>query len=200
MYGADRRRKDCISAVIALRTIEADHTNSAVRARPRFTRKMSGRMKTLMTLSVLQTIGLAVLIIQLFGNGRQSAPERQAQNAGAATSPQSMHAPDGDALFADEKRLRNIVREELARLQVPPNTPSSASPARRVHARDEPTHLQQQQLIAQQIETYRAVGAITDEQMQELQVDIAQLDEESRREMMSRLIRALNSGELKGRL
>lgn len=161
---------------------------------------MSGRMKTLITLSVLQTIGLAVLIIQLFGNGRQSAPERQAQKAGAATSPQSMHAPDGDALFADEKRLRNIVREELARLQVPPNAPSSASPARRAHARDESTHLQQQQLIAQQIETYRAVGSITDEQMQELQFDIAQLDEESRREMMSRLMRALNSGELKGRL
>jgi hypothetical protein len=112
-----------------------------------------------------------------------------------------MHAtPDGAALFADEERLRNVVREELGRLQGPPNTPSSASSVRRAHGRDEPIHLQQQQLIAQQIENYRAVGSITDEQMQELQVNIAQLDAESRREMMSRLIRALNSGELKGRL
>jgi hypothetical protein len=162
---------------------------------------MPGRMKTLITLSVLQTIVLAVLIIQSFGNGPQSAPGRLPQNAGAATSPQTMHAaPDSNALFADEERLRNIVREELTRLQAQPNTPRSASPARRAHAPDEPAHLQQQQLIAQQIETYRAVGSITDEEMHELQVDIAQLDEESRREMMSRLIRALNSGELKGRL
>ena len=156
-------------------------------------------MKTLVTLSVLQAIGLAVLIIHSFGNGPQSAPSQQPQNVGAATSPQSMHAPDGDALLADEKRLRNIVREELARLQVQQDTPSSAS-ARRVHARDESTRLQQQQFVAQQIETSRAVGAITEEQMHELLVDIAQLDEESRREMMRRLIRALNSGEFQGRL
>ena len=158
-------------------------------------------MKTWMILSVLQTIGLAVLIIQSFGKGPQSAPEQQAQKAGAATLSQSLRdAPNGNALLADEKRLRKIVREELARLQTQPNMPSSASAAHRVDAGDEPADFQQQQLIAQQIEAYRAVGSITDQQMHELQVDIAQLDEKSRREMMSRLIQALNSGELKGRL
>jgi hypothetical protein len=158
-------------------------------------------MKTLMTLSVLQTIGVAVLIVQSFGKGPQSMPDQPSSNSGAAISQQPRRAtPDGDALFADEKRLRNIVREELARLQVQPTAPRGAPAAPRVYARNERRDLQQQQLIAQQIETYRAVGSMTDEQMQELQADIAQLDEESRKAMMSRLIRALNSGELKGRL
>jgi hypothetical protein len=36
--------------------------------------------------------------------------------------------------------------------------------------------------------------------MQELQAGIAQLDDASRKQMMSKLMRALNSGDLKGRL
>jgi hypothetical protein len=44
------------------------------------------------------------------------------------------------------------------------------------------------------------VGSITDQQMQELQAGIAELDEASRKQMMSTLIRALNSGELEGRI
>jgi hypothetical protein len=41
---------------------------------------------------------------------------------------------------------------------------------------------------------------MTDAQMQELQTSIAQLDEAGRKQMMSKLMRALNSGEIKGRL
>jgi len=36
--------------------------------------------------------------------------------------------------------------------------------------------------------------------MTELQAEIAKLDDASRRQMMSKLVRALNSGDIKGRL
>jgi hypothetical protein len=52
----------------------------------------------------------------------------------------------------------------------------------------------------QQIETYRGVGSISAVQMEELQSAIAQLSEADRRQAMSRLIKAMNSGEIKGRL
>lgn len=55
-------------------------------------------------------------------------------------------------------------------------------------------------MIEQRIDAYSAAGSITDSQMQELQAEIAQLDEASRRQMMSRLVRALSSGDIKGRL
>jgi hypothetical protein len=56
---------------------------------------------------------------------------------------------------------------------------------------------QQRDAVAQQIEAYRATGTITDAQMLELQADIAQLDAASRRQMLSRLTRALNAGRSK---
>jgi multidrug resistance efflux pump len=59
---------------------------------------------------------------------------------------------------------------------------------------------QRRESIEQRIEAYSAAGSITDSQMQELQAEIAKLDEASRRQMMSKLVRALNSGDIKGRL
>jgi hypothetical protein len=75
-----------------------------------------------------------------------------------------------------------------------------AAPAVAQRPRDVSADLHRREAIAQQIETYRATGTITDAQMQELQADIAKLDEASRKQMMSRLLRALNSGDIKGRL
>jgi hypothetical protein len=102
-------------------------------------------------------------------------------------------------LRGDEARLRNVIREELTRLH------AQAQPLQRtrlpatVRARKESDDRLSQEL-AQQIETYRAMGTITDEQMQELQTGIAQLNPPSRQALMSKLIQALNSGEMKGRL
>jgi TolA-binding protein len=56
------------------------------------------------------------------------------------------------------------------------------------------------EVVAQQIEAHAAAGSITDAQMQELQAEIAQLDDASRKQMMNKLIRTLNSGDIKGRL
>ena len=141
----------------------------------------------------MQTIGIAALVVHAFRE-EQPAPDALASPPAAAIAP-------GAAQIVDEERLRRIVREELAQQH---NRPASghdmsaaqAAPPRAATAAD----LQRRDNIAQRIEAYAAMGAISDTQMMELQTDIARLDPASRRQMMSRLVRALNSGDLKGRL
>ena len=58
----------------------------------------------------------------------------------------------------------------------------------------------QLEVVHQEIEFYINRGKISDLEMQELQGAIAKLDEEGRRAMLGQLVKALNSGELEGRL
>lgn len=146
-------------------------------------------MKTLITLSVLQTIGIAALLVHALREPTPVAPDMH--SASPVASPVSPAAPR-----VDEERLRAVIREELAQLRVE----GAATPAVAPRPRNPSADLQQREVVAQQIEAYRATGAITDAQMQELQAEIAKLDDASRKQMMSKLIRSLNSGDIKGRL
>jgi hypothetical protein len=145
-------------------------------------------VKTLITLSVLQTIGIAALVVHAFRE--EQPPVSDARPSSSAQSTISSSAS------TNEQQLRAIIREELSRLQSQP-VPLPAPPER---PRDPVADQQRRNAVAQQIEAYQAAGAITDSQMQELQADIAQLDAASRKQMLSKLIRALNSGDIKGRL
>src|SRR5262245_61099743 len=151
-------------------------------------------MRTLIVFAVLQTVGTLVLVIHLFMG--QAAPEQDPhQPRGAQISPpNTLSCSNVSAPLADEQRLRKIIREELVQLRLQSNPPQSgASVTVAADSRNDPRNRERQELVAQQIETYRAVGSITDQQMIELQAAIARLDEGSRRQMMSRLIRAMNS-------
>lgn len=150
---------------------------------------MSVRMKTLMALSVLQTIVIAALAVHAFRE-----PPRLAADVRPANPLESTSSPA--AASVDEDRLRAIIREELAQLRVERDAPPQVAP----RPRDRSADLQQRANVEQQIESYRGSGAITEAQMQDLQADIAQLDDATRKQMMSKLIRALNSGDIKGRL
>ena len=141
-----------------------------------------------LTLSVLQTIGIAALVVHAFREEHPVAADAPPANAAVSTI--------GSSTSTNEQQLRAIIREELARLPSQPG-PLPEAPAR---PRDPVVDQQRRNAVAQQIETYQAAGAITDTQMQELQADIAQLDDASRKQMLSKLIRALNSGDIKGRL
>ena len=150
-------------------------------------------MKTLIVLSVMQTIGIAALVVHAF-RAEQPAPDPPANPPAAAIAP-------GAAQIVDEERLRRVIREELAQQHNRPasvhdTSAAQSAPPRAATAAD----IQRRDNIAQRIEAYAAMGAISDTQMMELQTDIARLDPASRRQMMSRLVRALNSGDLKGRL
>ena len=139
-----------------------------------------------MTLSVLQTIGIVALVVHAFGEEHPAAPGQHTSNSSAvAISPDTGGRVISAAPDVDEERLP-VIREELAQFapggyayRRPAPTPSSAD-------------ARQREVVAQQIEAYAAAGAITDTQMQELQAEVAQLDDASRKQMMSRLIRALN--------
>jgi hypothetical protein len=156
-------------------------------------------MRTLLAFSVLQTVGIAALVLHAFGAKHPADPAQRSSSTSAAAMPSASNAPTNDAAQnVGEDRLRAIVREELARLQL--SAQSNASPSIEAQPHNPPLDVHQREAVAQQIEAYRGAGAITDAQMQELQADIAQLDDASRKKMMSKLIRALNSGEIKGRL
>ena len=146
-------------------------------------------MKTLITLSVLQTIGIAALVVHAFHEPPPAAPE--VRPASPLTSTVSS-APTG----VDEVQLRTVIREELARLNVDSGTPTAAASKPRNPSVDR----QRRDAIEQRIDAYSSAGSITDTEMLELQAEIAKLDESSRKQMMSKLVRALNSGDIKGRL
>src|SRR5262245_39293325 len=152
------------------------------------------RMKTLIALSVLQTIGIAALVVHVLRE------EPDAASGARPASPPAAEVLPHAAPGVGEERLRTIVREELARVRDLPAASGDTEPQVPAVHRNPSADLRRREAVAQQIENYRAVGAITDAQMEELQSDIAQLDEASRKQMMSRLIRALNSGDIKGRL
>jgi hypothetical protein len=157
------------------------------------------RMRTLTILSVLQTVGIAALVVHAFGTKEPAAPEERPATSYAPPLSSASSAPSSDAASSvGEERLRAIVREELARLQS--SAQGNASSSVEAQPRNPSVDVHQREAVAQQIEAYKGAGTITDAQMQELQTDIAQLDEASRKQMMSKLIRALNSGEIKGRL
>ncbi len=162
-------------------------------------------MRAIAIMSVLQTIAVAALLLHSFRTPDRVllAPEQRSHDLHAAAddSASRVRQPTDRPLTAeDEQRLRTIIREEFAQLQLPPNAQGGGPAPPPESARSEPEDRRRRELVAQQIEAYQAVGSISDLQMLELQTDIAHLDAASRKQMLSKLITSINSGYLKGRL
>ena len=111
-----------------------------------------------------------------------------------------IHSGDTTA-YVPEERIRQIIQEELraelkhlSRSDQPPVTAISASSLDAAELEYQRDH------VSQQIDYYSSVGIISDLEMQQLQMEIAKLDATNRNEVLSQLIRALNSGRLDGRL
>ena len=106
-----------------------------------------------------------------------------------------------DASFPNEQQLRQIIREELiAHGEAPGIRDDRAEP---VIVRSESAEAEYQirrDQVVEQIDYFSSVGRISEVEMQRLQTEIATLDKAGRREMLGRLTRALNSGELAGNL
>lgn len=102
-------------------------------------------MRTLITLSVVQTIGIAVLVVHALREGPHSVPDAQSAQPPASAS---AHI-EGPRI--DEERLRAIVREELAQEHNRPVADSLPSAPAQSH-NPSTAELQQRDLVAQQIE------------------------------------------------
>lgn len=159
-------------------------------------------MRVLAALSVLQIIAIVFLAsrIMVIGHGEVSSTGANSEpiavfaETAVPTSPSTE-----DQHSVDEKLLRRIVREELAaQLSLLPASDEDA-----VETHDpilEAEQQEQREQVEQDIAYYIGVGKISDAEMRSLQADISRLDKEGQKQMLSRLVQALNSGELEGRL
>jgi len=162
-------------------------------------------MKTSTVLILVQTGVLLLLFGRIIAiEKRVPVAEAKAQDTLFSEAidvlPPSAYASNG-VFYADEIQLRKIIREELA-AQLESSSDSNKQTemvaasvsANRVY---EP---HQRERVAQQVDYYASVGSISDTEMHELQWEIAKLDETGRKEMLGKLVRALNLGEIEGNL
>ena len=152
-------------------------------------------MRFLVAASLVQTACLLFLVIHALGEtGAQPVVQRAAVvEGGRGVTPG--HVP---AAVTDEALLRQIIREEIAALD--DDVGSNATSETRTTARSPEEVRYQRAYVSDQIDYYASVGAISPEQMHELQREIAALDEAGRREMLSKLTRAMNAGRIEGHL
>jgi hypothetical protein len=170
-------------------------------------------MKALTVLSAIQTVGILVLIAKLFAIepatlSTTAAPAPTVTSQRVATATQLDDASTATQLDdastatqlddASGEALRAVIREEVA-TQVHEATRQMSGPAMPPKPRDPEADRVREERVAQHIETYKSVGAITDQQMEDLQLELARLDQPTRRALMSKLVKAMNSGEIKGR-
>jgi len=121
--------------------------------------------------------------------------------AAAPASPVSFGSQAGQTC-PTEAQLRRIVREELAAATATMVAAQGSAPATRpVDAPPAPAaSAAEVQRVNQLVDQYIQAGVISDSEMARLQDEIATLDPTARRAAMQRLVRALNSGALDGRL
>jgi hypothetical protein len=162
-------------------------------------------MKILIVLSVVQTGLLLFLLGQSLSSG--SALEKTAvggretaADIDLGESPQSSSS-GGPADRLSEARLRAIIQEEMAGLLavLPKAVPEEPVAVAATSAIDETEYRYQLAAVTQKLDLYESVGAISDNEMHDLQSQIMALEEPDRTEAMTRLVQALNSGTLKGR-
>jgi hypothetical protein len=159
-------------------------------------------VRVLWALAIVQTACLGFLTFKLVvgtsaeeaGPPRPSAAETRVIHVTAAET-------GGAGGRLDEERLRRVIREELAQSMLGAAvgaTPEALPPA--APARDETRDTERRAQVERQLAHYRSVGTIGDREMLELQAAIAELGERDRKDMMSKLLRALSAGEIDGRL
>lgn len=161
-------------------------------------------MKFLGFLGVVQVILLSMLLWMTLHPGRPAAATQPGAGTGQAPDPagQPLAATESAAGQAglDEQRLRQIIREELD-LQLR-STATALTPAAEAGQPDPVSPVEYRQRLdaaMQTLDYHLEQGRISEADMANLQAEIARLDEEGRKLMLSLLTQAFNSGELEGR-
>ena len=159
--------------------------------------------KLIILLGAAQTILLLALLVKVIDLESSIAEEttKQPTVTEETTANDDVHGqPVISTQSLSEKRLRQIVREEVrsqfkefgASLTQPANTEESEP----VSAAEYQYRLE---AAMQHLDYYIGEKEISEMDMANLQGEIARLDDEGRRQMLSLLTQALNSGELEGR-
>jgi hypothetical protein len=159
-------------------------------------------MPALVILGLLQTAILLFLLARVVALDSQAGLQTEAAGQGAteqlrATSSPSSRPAHGVGQL-DENRLRHIIRQELS-AQLTANSAISKSGEEDLpRPVSEAEYQYRLEAALQDLDFYIREGEISDADMARLQGDIAGLDDEGRKQMLSLITQALNSGELKG--
>lgn len=152
-------------------------------------------MRILVATNLLQAAGLLLLVILLLGQ-RDDTPVPPAKTGTPAFS--FAAEPNITPSAMNEAQLRQIIREELASAMRNEGESRMNDVAARQRTPEENRY--QREYVSQQIDYYASVGEISEQDMQELQRSIAELDNAGRKEMLSKLTRAMNTQQIKGQL
>ena len=155
-------------------------------------------MKLLTFLGVAQTALILILLIKVIDLDRRA--DAGVTSVRNPVPGEIVALPKADSPRPlDEGRLRQIVREELAALL---NTFSNSAPHSAAGKGPAPVSAAEYQYrldaVMQNLDYYIGQGKISDTDMTKFQAEIARLDDEGRRQMLSLLSQAISSGELDG--
>ena len=161
-------------------------------------------MKTITILAVVQTGILLFLLGKIVLFEEETTVAGNAGQNTLVSDPFDDPPPDRNATaihYVDYDQLRQIIREELrAQLDGRSGSDKKMDAVIASDSTDTAENQYQRELVAQQLLYHTSVGSISNVDMQKLQGEIAKLDAASQKEMLGKLTRALNSGELDGRL
>ena len=165
-------------------------------------------LKSLFGLCVLQTLVLIlvasrILILEgelaALNTDRQGLPTANTAISGMQPRPAPQAVAVSSSVFPDETRLREIISEELA-AQLGGIGVAGIPAESRPPPRDSgPNYDELRDSVNQSVDYYVSVGIISEQEMGRLQHDIARLNPEDRKVVMSKIVRAMNSGQLDGR-
>ncbi len=163
-------------------------------------------MKILVALSALQILVLTVLLTRItalepdvISIKGPAATERASEVVSHTYASPFMDSKLPD--YPSESRLRAVIREELQRqLAMVPAAELAPNPALAVANGTPIADAHQVQLVEQELEYYVSLGSISRIEMANLQRQIAGLDDASRKDLLRKLTKALNSRSLDGRL
>jgi len=124
----------------------------------------------------------------------------QAQDSAPEVVASSQSRPPADPSQLDGQQVRRIVREELlaARINNSPAQNSEPVPADKGYDLVEMQY--QKDLLIEELDFLKEQDEVTTMELDRLMGDIARLDPENRTELMKMVNRAMNRGEIKGKL
>lgn len=159
--------------------------------------------RVLIGLLIVQTLLIAVIGLRVMAlTGKTdviaetqldllAATARAAQGGGDVSPMSALASP---TLNADD--IRRIIREEMAALPPASGAQTASLPAQETKAPD--PSLREE--IERDLNVYIASGVIAPHEMTDLQMKIARLPRKDQGEMLSRLVKAMNAGEIDGQL
>lgn len=162
-------------------------------------------MKILTAIAIAQFAAILLLyskIVDLEDRLKHSlVTEQNSTSSGYALRALASADTSGPNAYAEEDRLRQIIREELAAQFGRQPRPAAMGDHVAEAGQRDPVELEwQREQVFERLEYYSSVGKISDAEMQQLQIDIAKLSSADRSAALRELSRAINSGRLEGRL